>query len=574
MTSNIHIYQAAPSRTRPDETVDPITTEIIRHSLNSAANQMKRALIRTAYSPVIYDVYDFAAAIYDSELRLLAQAPSLPLFMGTLNFCIEAAVEAVGGIERLGPGDILLYNVPFGTGSHPQDATMVMPVFLDDGTLAGYTAIKAHWLDLGAKEPYCTDTVDVFQEGTIFPGVKLFSAGELVDDIFRMVLANTRLPKAAAGDIKAQAIGCRVGGEALARVVARFGKPLFDRSVEHMFDHGERVVRSYFETIPDGRYVAHGNMDNNGVDTESIPFEVVVEVSGSDVTVDYSACPGSQRGPINCPLPTTVSASLIAISMLAGANESPCDGHFRPLKVVTRPDSLFHAVSPSPCFLYAWPAMQAIDVIYRALADAMPNAVPASSGGDVCALLWWGVREQTGEAWATGSPHPIGQGASVHGDGATLSHVSESATRFAPAEVWESKSPWLIERVELITDSCGAGRYRGGLGISFHFTMLEDTYVTTAVERTQLPPWGLMGGQEGHANGVRYRRAGEPMGEIFGKVTGLKLHKGDSLELLTGGGGGYGAPEERDPGAVHEDVRNGYTSEDHARRHYPHAFAI
>lgn len=572
-TENLHVYGAAPSRGARAGAVDPITTEIIRHSLNSAANQMKRALIRTAYSPTIYDVFDFAAAIYDSEFRLLAQAPSLPLFMGTLNFCIQAALEGVGGVGNVSSGDILLYNNPFGTGSHPQDAALVMPVFFDDATIIGYTAIKAHWLDIGAKEPYCTDTVDMYQEGTIFPGVKLFNAGELVRDIYGIALANSRVPKAAAGDIMAQAIGVRAGAEALLRVVRRYGVPLFERSVEQMFDHAEASIRGYLERIPDGRYVARGQMDNNGVDAEIVPFDLVVEVDGSDVTVDFSGCPPTQNGPINCPLPSTVSASRIAIAMLAGSNESPCEGHFRPLRVITRPDSMFHPRSPAPSFLYGWPAMQAIDIIYRAVSDAMPQAVPASSGGDVCGLVWWGIREKTGEPWATGSPHPVGQGASSHGDGGTLTHISEAATRFAPTEVWESKTPWLLERVQLAKDSCGAGKYRGGLGIDFHFFLLEDSFVTTAVERTKLPPWGLLGGHDGRPNAVRYRRADGTASEIFGKITGLKLRKGDVLELLTGGGGGYGPPAEREAAAVVEDVRNGYISEEYARRHYPHAFA-
>ena len=150
---------------------DPVTTEIVRQALNAAAEQMKRALIRTSFSPVIYEVLDFAAALYDRNVSMLAQAPSLPTFMGTMSFCVTAAVEAVGGEEALEPGDIILYNVPYGTGSHPQDVAVVMPVFLRDGELVGYAAIKAHWLDIGGKDPYSTDTVDVFQEGTIFPGV-------------------------------------------------------------------------------------------------------------------------------------------------------------------------------------------------------------------------------------------------------------------------------------------------------------------------------------------------------------------------------------------------------------------
>src|SRR5687767_5830504 len=221
---------------------DPVTTEVIRHGLNSAAEQMKRALIRTAFSPIIYEVLDFAVAIYDPRMRLLAQAPSLPLFMGTLNFCIEAAVEAIGGEEELEPGDIILYNYPYGTGSHPQDAAVVMPIFLKGEELIGYSTIKGHWLDIGGKEPYSTDTVDVFQEGTIFPGAKLYSRGGLVDDIYRMALANTRVPKMVAGDVNAEVVGVRTATAAVLRLVEKYGLETFQNSVERMFDHGEQVV--------------------------------------------------------------------------------------------------------------------------------------------------------------------------------------------------------------------------------------------------------------------------------------------------------------------------------------------
>ena len=181
MTAAPRVYRgSAANQGAAGVDADPITTEVIRHGLNSAAEQMKRALIRTAFSPVIYEVLDFAVAIYDRRVRLLAQAPALPLFMGTMSFCVEGAVEAVGGEDALERGDIILYNVPYGTGSHPQDAAVVMPVFLGDEGLIGYTTIKGHWLDIGGKEPYSTDTVDVFQEGTIFPGVKLYRRGELV----------------------------------------------------------------------------------------------------------------------------------------------------------------------------------------------------------------------------------------------------------------------------------------------------------------------------------------------------------------------------------------------------------
>ena len=572
MHADAVVYRAGRGEGAGVADADPITTEVIRNGLNSAANQMKRALIRTSFSPVIYEVLDFAVAIYDREIRMLAQAPSLPFFMGTMNFCVEAAVEAAGGEEALEPGDIVLYNFPYGTGSHPQDAAVVMPVFLRDEELIGYTTIKAHWLDIGGKEPYSTDTVDVFQEGTIFPGVKLYARGELVRDIYRMALANSRVPKMVAGDINAEVVGVRTGAAAMLRLVERYGLDTFQKSVERMFDHGESIVRSYFEKLPDGRYVGEGMMDNDGITDDPVPFEVVLEVDGSTVRLDYSNAPDARPGPVNCPIASTVSASRVAISMLAGGGESPNEGHFRPIEVVARPGSMFHPNPPSPCFLYGWPALQAIEVIYDAVSKALPAAVPACSGGDICALVWWGVREETGEPWADGSPHPVGQGASVRGDGASsLIHHAEAATRFSPTEVWESKNPWLLEKVELAPDSGGAGRHRGGLGVDLFFQALEDMYVTSAVERTKTAPWGLEGGLAARTNNAALR---QPDGSrtTFGKATRLLVPKGATIELYDGGGGGYGPPSERDPDAVRDDIREGYFTEEFSRRHYPHAF--
>jgi N-methylhydantoinase B len=551
---------------------DPITTEVIRHGLNSAANQMKRALVRTAFSPVIYEVLDFAVAIYDADVRLLAQAPSLPLFMGTMSFCVEAAVEAVGGPQNLSEGDIILYNKPYGTGSHPQDAAVIMPVFFE-GDLLAYTAVKGHWLDIGGKEPYSTDTVDVFQEGTVFPGVFLYRRGELNDDIYRMCLANSRVPKMVAGDINAEVVCVRTGARAIVDLVERHGMETFRTSVERMYDHGEAVVRSYLEALPDGTYVGRGEMDSDGITDDPVPFEIELTISGSSVTLDFSRAPAARPGPVNCPVPSTVSASRVALSMLAGSGEPPNEGHSRAIEVITRPGTMFHPLEPDPCFLYGWPALQAIEAIYQAVAQAMPTAVTASSGGCICSLVWWGNREDTGEPWAEGSPHPVGQGAHAGGDGAnSLLHIAESATRFAPVEVWETKNPWLMEQVELIPDSGGPGRHRGGLGVQFDFQLLEDAYVTTVVERAKTPAWGLDGGGAAHIpNGAKLRRL-DGSRDVVNKATRLRVAKGETLELTCGGGGGYGPASERDPEAVRADLRDGYVTEAQARIDYPQSF--
>lgn len=569
MTLQATIVHRAASAKSEETGADPITTEVVRHALNSAANQMKHTLVRTSFSPVIYEVLDFAVALYDPDVRLLAQAPSLPMFMGTLDFCIREAVDAVGGTEALSPGDILLYNWPYGTGSHPQDVAMVMPVYDSTDTLIGYGAIKGHWLDIGAKDVYCTDTVDVFQEGTVFPGVKLVSKGEIVRDIYRLVVANSRIPKMVEGDMNATIIAVRAGAAALVRVFERFGPETFWPCVEEMYNHGERVVRSYFETIPDGRYVGQGALDNNGVDDDEIPFEVVLEVSGSNCRLDFSNVPEQQRGPINCPVPSTLSASRVAISMLAGFGEPPNEGMFRALEVVTRPGTLFHPVSPAPCYLYGWPALQGIEVIYNAVSKAVPDAVPACSGGCINGISYSGWREGTGEPWADGAPHPVGQGAWKGGDGGTMLHISESATRFAPLEVWEQRDPWITVRMNLAQDSCGPGTWRGGPGVDFEFEFTEEINMTAATERTRNAPWGLCGGGVARPNGctVIY-----PDGtrRDFSKVTRLPLPAGTRFTLRTGGGGGYGPSAERPAEKVLADLRDGYISKDFARKHYPH----
>lgn len=549
---------------------DPITTEVIRHGLVSVAEQMKRALIRTAYSPIIYDVLDFATAVYDRDVRLLGQAPTLPIFMGTLGFSVEAAVSAVGSEDALEPGDILYINVPYLTGTHPQDAALVMPVFLD-GELVGYSAVKAHLIDVGGKDPYATDTTDVFQEGTIFPGVKLYSRGEPVRDILRTLLANSRVPHAIAGDLNAQVVSLRTGAEGLARVVQRYGIGVFSDCVERMLDHGERLVREYFSRIPDGCYSAQGEMDNDGLSDDPIPFTVRVDVKGSDIRIDFSAAPDARPGPVNCPLPDTVGSTRVAIMMLAGGGDQPNEGHFRPIEIVTRPGSMFHPISPSPCFLVGWATLQAMEVIYRALAVAMPDGVPAASGGDILVVVPWGIRSDTGEAWADCTVNPIGQGAHARGDGGnSLMHISEAATRLASVEISEARNPWRFERLELAADSGGPGRHRGGLGVDTAIRFLDDSWLTTVVERTRNPPWGLHGGLAGRPNAAVVELPDGTRRDLT-KQTRLEMPAGSLLELRSGGGGGFGHPAERAVEDVARDVAAGYVTAEAATATYPHA---
>jgi N-methylhydantoinase B len=550
--------------------VDPVRTEVIRHGLVAAADQMGTTLRRTAFSPVIYEITDFAAALYDRDINLLAQARALPLFLGTFNHCIEASVAKLGGPEVLEPGDVIFSTYGYDIGSHQQDATVIVPGFFED-ELVGYAAIKAHHMDIGAKEPYCTDTTDIFQEGVIFPSVRLYRRGERQDDLYRTVLANTRMPQAFAGDLAAQIAAATVGLTGLNRVIERYGIAQFRESVERMLEHGDALVRTFFERLPDGRYTASGAMDSNGITDDEVPFEISVEISGSDIVLDFTNTPPEQIGPINCPLAAVVSVSRAAILSVAGGGESANEGHFRSIEVRTKPGTMFDPQPPAPIYLYSWAALQALDVIHRALAQAMPEAVPAMGGGDLGAMVWWG-RDEDGTVWGDVNDHQPGNGASAGGDGGSpLMHISCSGIRNSPVEVLEARGRIISERFEFATDSGGAGKFRGGPGVDNFYRALRDFHVTLPWERTKNPPWGLHGGLPARAAGIELQFP-DGTTQIVRKGTGIFIPKGTLMKLMTGGGGGWGDPAERDPAAVASDIREGYVSEAAARRDYPHAF--
>jgi N-methylhydantoinase B len=558
-----------PTLTAARSGADPILTEVIRHGLDGAADAMRVALRRMAFSPVIYEINDFAAGLYDENVRLLAQARALPAFLGTLSFAIEFSVERIGA-DNLEPGDVILSTDGYEIGSHQQDATVIVPGFWRD-RLVGYAAVKAHHLDIGAKDPYCTDTVDIFQEGTIFPSVRLYRAGVLQEDLYRTVLANSRLPRALAGDLNAQIAAARLGLDGLYRLLDRFGPDVLASCVELMFDHGEAIVRRFFEEIPDGRYVGRTVMDNNGLSDDPVPVEVAVEVRGSDLVVDLTGSPPLQPGPINCPYATTASAVRLAIMSLAGGAESANEGFFRPIGIRTKPGTMVHATSPAPIFMFGWAAMAVVDAIYDALTHAIPERVPAGSGGDVCGVMTWGTRED-GSYWAGGTDHSVGHGASARGDQrGPLIHISCSGVQTSPVEVQESCYPLLAERWEYAPDSAGAGQYRGGPGVDFYYRALADFKITVPWDRTRTPPAGLAGGTPGRPNrfALRYPDGTEVE---RGKATALPVPAGSILKLETGGGGGFGERSLRDPDAVRRDLRDGIVSEEAARRDYPHAF--
>lgn len=568
-----HVYRPhnRTSSQGQSDRADLVTTQLIRNALNSAAHQMKQVLIRTSFSPVVYEAYDFAVAIYDREIRMLAQSPTIPAFMGTMSFSLESALAAVGGEAAVEPGDVIIYNVPYGNGSHAPDMAIVMPAFFED-EIVGYVVTKAHLTDIGAKNPFCSDSTDVFQEGVLFPGVKLYRRGELVPDILNILLANSRAPQAVEGDVMAEIASCRAGLDELLRILRRFGLQVFRDCIERMYEHGEAMTRDFVRQISDGTYRGTGHLDNDGIDDEPISFEVELTVDGDMVRFDLSAVPDAVRGPLNCPFPATVSACRIVLAMLTGS-EAPNEGHFRPLEVITRPGSMLHPVHPQPSFMWGWPCTSLVEALFQALSEALPGGVPSGSAGDVVACSIHTFDQESGELQVVAPRIPVGSGALADADGATLYHPVVAMSRLASAELEETKAPFIqIERWEFTPDSAGAGRYRGGMGWQLDLRVLTDVEMMTTVERTKVPSWGQVGGLSGLSNGAVLRY---PDGRVVPttKVTGVQLPEQSVVTIRAGGGGGYGDPADREIHAVHRDLDAGLITEAHARELYPHAFA-
>ncbi|MCS5659139.1 MAG: hydantoinase B/oxoprolinase family protein, partial [Dehalococcoidia bacterium] len=363
------------------------------------------------------------------------------------------------------------------------------------------------------------------------------------------------------------------GEVALLKIIKRFGKDTFDQCTNRMFDHGEQLVRKYFKELPDGRYEASGTLDSDGINQDvAIDFKVAVEIKGSTVRVDFSEVPDALGGPMNCPFPSTVSAARVLLGMMLGETGAPTEGHFRPLEVLTRPGSIFHPLSPSPCYLYGWPLMIAMETLYEAFSKAGKNLTTSGSAGDICAVQAYGIDDKTGEMFFNGYALPSGSGAQMGKDGTCKYVPALSRSKLPSAELQEAKfSAFHFRRWEFREDSCGPGKYRGGNGIIFEWELINDARLISTYEKTKTASWAQQGGLSGLPNKLEIEY---PDGRIESmmKCTGLPVPKGTIIRQYTGGGGGYGPAEERDPTAVRKDLQEGFITEEHAREHYSHAF--
>ncbi|MBM3677736.1 MAG: hydantoinase B/oxoprolinase family protein [Actinobacteria bacterium] len=536
----------------------PATVEVVRHAFMSGAEQMRRNLYRSAYSPVIYEMKDCAVGIYDARGDLLGQAPGLPFFLGSLGGSIKA-VLALKGADAFCEGDVWIVNDSAICGSHLNDVTVFQPIFLD-GALRGFSGAKAHWNDVGAKDAgYVSDSTSIFQEGLRIPPVRIVVGGRLDQQLVDILALNSRFPGSLVGDLMAEITACRTGAERFQAIVRRYGWEQVDAAIERFFAQAERDDRASIASIPDGAYAAEGWLDGDGISDRPVKVAVTVTVDGDRMVVDLAGSNPECEGSINSGLVQTHSAIQQAFKFLVNPREPVCGGNFRNLEIRVPPGSCFDA-TPTAAFLHYGPhLMLAMDLMVRALSDAIPERTAAGHVGDSWNVMF--VNAKGRPPYLSGESLVGGWGAHPGGDGeSALIHSAAGDFKNFPVETMEHRYPLVVHRHALREGSGGAGAHRGGLGIVRVYEALEPCLLSLWFERHSTPSWGLAGGEAGAPPEVYVTRpGGEP--ELVLKCNAVPVPAGTILDVRTGGGGGWGEPSKRPPELIAADIRLGLVEE-------------
>ena len=548
--------------------IDPVTVEIIRNALNAAAQDMNATLIRSAYTPIIYECGDCVVALLDAEHQVLGQSAGLPIFLGNLETCTRAVEERFGrGVWE--PGDVWILNDSYLGGTHLNDITMFGPVFVET-ELVGFTASRAHWIDVGSKDPGGSmDSVSIFQEGLRMGPQKLVSGGSDQGALIDLITTNVRFPYPTTGDMHAMIACIKMGEKRLQELVVRFGLDTLERARDEIFSQTELLEREVIAAIPDGVYDAEGVLDNDGVDLDTpVPIRLTITVAGTDIDFDVRQSADQTVGPVNCGAAQAVSALRVGYKLLVSPDLPGNGGSFRSMTTQVRDGSVLGARSPAACQWYFSHLGLLIDMVTRALAPVLPDRVAGASHGDSMIILTAGVDPRVDREFVSLEATVGGWGAWSGGDGesALINNVNGSL-KDIPIEVYESRYPWRVNEYQVRPDSGGHGRWRGGNGVVREYEAQADMTVSLWFERSRQPAWGLFGGHDAIGPDVVVN-PGRPDERRLLKANGLAIKTGDVIRCATGGGGGYGDPVERTAADVRADVADRFLTAEMAQARY------
>ena len=541
-------------------TIDPVTLTVIEKGLQQVCSEMDLVHEKTSFSPVISESFDRSNGIYGKENgEVIAQGElGLPIFIGVMQETSRAVIADRRDLEE---GDVVLVNDPYFGGTHLMDVKMVRPFFYR-GELWCYLSNTGHWPDTGGMVPggFNSTATEIHQEGLRIPPVKLIRRGEIDGDIIRMVLANIRVAEERIGDIKAQVGALATGARRLTLLLDRYGRETVDQAIAELRRRSERMMRAQIESIPDGRYESVAYLDSDGIVNEPLEIRLAVEVNGSTISFDFSGSSPPCAGPMNSVWATTVSSVYVAMKHIFP--EIPINaGCFAPITVKPPKGTFLFAEYPRPVAgCAAEVAQRIIEAVFLALAQAMPERLFAAPAGTSGNFSLGGYDPEERRNYVMYFFSGGGYGGWWAGDGLSNGCSTIGISKTQPIEVLEQRYPLLFERYALREDSGGAGKFRGGFGVSYRVKVLRgEGKASFLMEHGRSGPPGLLGGEPGAPNVIRLRQGSkETMPDHLSKGEGYRLNSGDCLAVDTPGGGGYGDPKDRAPELIERDQRAGY----------------
>lgn len=542
------------------ETVDPVTLAVVRGALEQIADEMDTVLAASAISPVIADAWDRASGIFHPATgEVIAQGETgLPIFIVVMQHTVQEVLKAHPP-ETMRDGDVFVVNDPYRGGTHVMDVKFVRP-FFQDGRLKALLANTGHWPDVGGMTPggFTPVSTDVYQEGLRLPPVRIVREGVLDQDLVDVMMLNMRVAEDRFGDMAAQLNALDLGVRRMDELFRRFGDDTLFAAINELKARSERLMRSHIREIPDGTYRFTDFMDSDGVEEGPVVLDLVMTVSGDEITFDLSGSSKATRGPFNTPISSTITSLMIGMKHVF--SDVPINaGCFVPFHYVIPEGSLFNPRPPSPVSATTTETShRLVGVTMGALAQAIPERVPAGAFTTGTNVGMGGESERHGR-YATIFFFGGGYGGWNGGDGLTNGSTIIAASRNSSIEVLEQSVPILFTRYAIRDGSGGYGRWRGGHGVEIAFHLTDGTgYLTLVGDRGTNPPHGLLGGSPGATADHVFHRDGETVRSPHGtKIDRLYLRTGDGCVLRTPGGGGYGEPSLRDGSARERDALNG-----------------
>ena len=550
--------------------VDPVTFEVVNNALVGVAEQMAATILRTSYSTVIREMLDYSTAVFDLDGRIIAQSCRIPIHLNSMSRSLRTTLDESIPIGEWEEGDIVVTNDPYKGGQHLPDIQTFLPVF-HRGTLVAICGTLGHHLDVGGMRPgsYAGEAVEIYQEGLRIPPIKLFVRGRLDERLFDLIGCNIRLPDITIGDLRSQTAALEIGRDGVIELIERYGADTLRACMEEATVASEARLRARIRELPEGRYRGTYFVDDDGVLDEPIRIVTTLTIEGGSIHVDFTGTDPQRRSPINATLSSCESATYFAVLSILDPTIPANYGVYRPIRITAPEGTVVNALPPAPVVGRNAITHTIVNALTIALAEVVPERITAAYYGMSNVYILSGEGGADGRGWIFFDIEVGGGGGRPAKDG--LDCYSQGIHNLAntPIEMVETTYPLRFARYELIPDSGGAGRSRGGLGVRRDIEFLDEHgALDTQFDKFKVAPFGLFGGGDGAKGRLVLNPDGPEPRELASKTVALELRRGDVVSMWTQGGGGYGAPGERSTEAIVQDIREGKLSPEAAQERY------